>query len=336
MKSKKLFLLFFGIFIFMIIPKNVNAQVSYVRLYDANYTLISGVSGTCNYHSPDYPFQNVRYIRFILDDSLQSSKSYNATFNVSITALDDYAWVYWNGASGFNIGGGYRASSPTSARTTSQSAVIGPPNVYSKSSSWLFTFTTGTSLSNPFYQLDLGSARSIVGACMDNYNIELNQSQNADSQAIINNNNMNTSSIIANDNRNTEQIIGVQQETTEAIEDLNDNITDSNVSVGANVLDNAIQETDLGFGALFLNIIDFIEDIFDSSCSSLTLPLPFVNTNVVLPCMSSIYTTHFPTFFQLYQLITTGLIAYRVIINLIAKVHQLEDPNYDKVEVLNL
>ena len=66
------------------------------------------------------------------------------------------------------------------------------------------------------------------------------------------------------------------------------------------------------------------------------MELPFVDTTLTLPCMSTIYTTYFPDLFSLYQLITTGFIAYRVIINLFDKVKKVQDPEYDKVEVLEL
>lgn len=130
------------------------------------------------------------------------------------------------------------------------------------------------------------------------------------------------------------------QALSDDINDLNNNITDSNVnganSIGQQVLEDSLEESNLGFGDLLLSIIDFIESLFDSTCSPLEFTLPFVHNEVSLPCMSTIYTTHFPTLFTLYQVITTGLIAYRVILNLFHKVHQLEDPNYDKVEVLEL
>lgn len=128
------------------------------------------------------------------------------------------------------------------------------------------------------------------------------------------------------------------QAINDSLDDLNNSINDSSVdgeSIGG-ALTESLEESNLGFGDLLLSIIDFVEDLFDSTCDNLEFELPFVNEDVSLPCMSSIYTTHFPTFFSLYQLITTGLIAYRVILNLFAKVHQLEDPNYDKVEVLAL
>lgn len=120
---------------------------------------------------------------------------------------------------------------------------------------------------------------------------------------------------------------------------LNDTLTDSD-STGASAHADAnfsdFQFNSHGLSAIFNTIVSFLTDVTSSTCSSLSFTLPFVHNEVTLPCMSSIYTTHFPVFLSLYQLITTGLIAYRVIINLFQKVKQLADPNYDKIEVVQL
>lgn len=79
-----------------------------------------------------------------------------------------------------------------------------------------------------------------------------------------------------------------------------------------------------------------IESFTTASCSPITFQLPFVNNWVTLPCMKSIYENHFGVFFTLYQLITTGVICYGVCINLYSKLRQLENPNNDRIEVLQL
>ena len=52
--------------------------------------------------------------------------------------------------------------------------------------------------------------------------------------------------------------------------------------------------------------------------------------------MRGIYEEHFGTFFSLWQLITTGVISYSVMINMYSKIHNLQNPNNDRIEVLNL
>lgn len=72
------------------------------------------------------------------------------------------------------------------------------------------------------------------------------------------------------------------------------------------------------------------------SCSTINLPLPFVNRDLPLPCMGAIYTTNFGSFFSMYQLIVDGLVSYWVVVKLLAMMKGLKDPENDKIEVLDL
>lgn len=91
-----------------------------------------------------------------------------------------------------------------------------------------------------------------------------------------------------------------------------------------------------GLSGIITAPLRLIQSLSTSSCSSLTIPLPFVNTNASLPCMSTIYSTYFPTFLSLYQLITTGLIGYWVLIKIFGHVKGMQDPKDDRIEVLDL
>lgn len=82
--------------------------------------------------------------------------------------------------------------------------------------------------------------------------------------------------------------------------------------------------------------LTFIEKITTSQCTPLTFPLPFVNKNVELPCMMSIYQTHFSQILKVYQTITFGIVAYWVCINLFRSVRNFKDPTKDEVEVFDL
>ena len=79
-----------------------------------------------------------------------------------------------------------------------------------------------------------------------------------------------------------------------------------------------------------------INNISSASCSTLVLPLPFVDKNVELPCMYDIYSTYFGSFLTLYQTITFGIVAYWVCINLFRMVRNFKNPDSDEVEVFEL
>ena len=79
-----------------------------------------------------------------------------------------------------------------------------------------------------------------------------------------------------------------------------------------------------------------IQSLSSSSCSSLNIPLPFVNENAVLPCMSSIYQSYFSSFLSLYRLITDGLIGYWVLIKIFGHIKGMQSPDDDRIEVFDL
>ena len=65
-----------------------------------------------------------------------------------------------------------------------------------------------------------------------------------------------------------------------------------------------------GLTSIITAPLNLIGSITSSTCTPLGLPLPYVNKTLELPCMSSIYSQYFGSFFTLYQTITFGIIAY--------------------------
>ena len=104
----------------------------------------------------------------------------------------------------------------------------------------------------------------------------------------------------------------------------------SDISPLENLLESFIIE-DFGEENFFLLIIGFLEDIKNSttSCSPIIIDLPFVSDNIVLPCMTEVYEDISPQFLSFYQLITTGLISFGVIINVFDTISILLDPTTD-------
>lgn len=141
---------------------------------------------------------------------------------------------------------------------------------------------------------------------------------------------------INNDNQNTQSIINSQNNTTNAVNDVNDTLNDDNVSssTGSSFF-NDFQSDSHGLSGIVTAPLRLIQSLSSSTCSSLVLPLPFVSENATLPCMSIIY-NQFPTFYSLWQLITTGLIAYWVLIKIFGHVKGMQNPTDDRIEVFNL
>lgn len=134
--------------------------------------------------------------------------------------------------------------------------------------------------------------------------------------------------------------IGSKLDTTnQKLDNINDSITNSN-SAGAQ--DDAgnffsgFQTNTHGLTGIITAPLNLIQSITSQSCSSLGIPLPFVNETLNLPCMSEIYQQNFGPFLLLYQTITTGFIGYWVIVRIFALVKDFKNPDHDEVEVLDL
>lgn len=81
--------------------------------------------------------------------------------------------------------------------------------------------------------------------------------------------------------------------------------------------------------------LETVKSITSATCSPLTFPLPFVNKNMSLPCMSEVY-GHFGPVLSIYQTITFGMIAYWVVVNILATIRKFKDPESDQIEVMSL
>lgn len=127
--------------------------------------------------------------------------------------------------------------------------------------------------------------------------------------------------------------------TNEKLDDLNDNITNSDSSGAtdsAGSFFEDFEDNDYGLSDIITMPLEFINGLSSSSCYSLELPLPFVDKDIEIPCMTPIYETYFGSFLTLYQIITTGFISYWVCVNIYGLVKGFKDPDSDKVEVMEL
>lgn len=135
--------------------------------------------------------------------------------------------------------------------------------------------------------------------------------------------------------KQTEELKKQTEEQKKQTDTIKDSDT-SDASNSANSFFDGFEDNNYGLSDIVTMPLEFIKGMSSSTCNSLEFPVPFVNQNVKLACMSSIYKKHFSAFLSLYQVITTGLIAYWCCVNMFRLVQNFKNPDNDEVEVLDL
>lgn len=142
-------------------------------------------------------------------------------------------------------------------------------------------------------------------------------------------------------------VIEQQQDTNDKLDDLqsqqqqqhqetmNSSTTDAE-NDASSFFGNFTVEDQGGLSAIVTAPLNTIRSLLSSTCADLVLPLPFVEEDLTLPCMYSIYTEHFGAFFSLYQTIILGIIAYRCIMSIFFDIKGFTNPNDDRIEVMDL
>lgn len=130
-----------------------------------------------------------------------------------------------------------------------------------------------------------------------------------------------------------------QKETNDKLDSLNDNITNSDSSEAtgeaSDFFSNFNTDT-FGLTSVITAPLELIKSITSKSCTSLHGTLPFVNTEVNLPCLSTIYENYFGSFLTIYRTITFGFVSYWVCIKIFNLVKDFKNPEHDEIEVLDL
>lgn len=143
------------------------------------------------------------------------------------------------------------------------------------------------------------------------------------------------SDITSSIDKNTEEQEKTNEKLDEVDKTLKDDSTDDAKSEGSSFFE-GFESDDFGLSDIVTMPLKFIQGLSSSVCYSLNLPLPFVNTNVTLPCMTSIYSKYFGSFLSIYQTITTGIISYWVCVNIFRMVKNFKNPDNDEIEVMDL
>lgn len=120
---------------------------------------------------------------------------------------------------------------------------------------------------------------------------------------------------------------------------ITDSINDDDVNSSTNEASDFFEDftTDThGLTGIITAPLNAINSLTSATCSPLVLPLPYVNQDLTLPCMRTIYETNFGDFMTLYDVITLGIISYWVSIRIFNLVKDFKNPEHDEIEVMDL
>lgn len=117
---------------------------------------------------------------------------------------------------------------------------------------------------------------------------------------------------------------------------LENTLTDDNINsdTGTSFFNN-FQNQDFGLSQIITIPLSTIQSLTSKSCVTINVPIPYTNRNVQLPCMFEIY-NKFPTIYNLWKIVSFGIISYFICIDIFHIVKGFKDPESDKVEVLDL
>ena len=128
----------------------------------------------------------------------------------------------------------------------------------------------------------------------------------------------------------------------EGIHDLNDSINSTDTTDSSNAfLDfmNNFNETDFGLASIITSPLTIITNLSSGTCSPITVGGGtglFEGVSFELPCAMPFYEQWFGSFLDLYQMITFGIISYKILLDIFRMIHNFRNPNDDRIEVLDL
>ena len=137
------------------------------------------------------------------------------------------------------------------------------------------------------------------------------------------------------DKSNSTTINNIQNNTQNISDNLNDSTIDSS-SANTFTSNSAFQDTN-GLDAIIKAPLNFIQSLTSTTCSTINLTIPYINTNVYLPCMSTVYNKALGVqLVNLISLVINGVVLYRYCLKILQIVKDAKNPNKDGLEVLDL
>lgn len=240
----------------------------------------------------------------------------------------------YDGASAVNSISGQMTSNGSSNFTCNYINKIISPSVSSQYVGWQVTTQSSYTGSQYFVGYTIESLGVAGAVTKDDLNGAISNSGLATAQSV--------DEVKQAEQEIKQEISGMQdkqQETNQKLDNLNDNITNSDSSGATNDASGFFEgfTTDtFGLTSIITAPLNLINNITSSTCTPLTLSLPYINQNVSLPCMTEIYRSYFGSFLTVYQVITFGLVSYWVCVHVFRMVKDFKNPDHDEIEVVDL
>lgn len=107
-------------------------------------------------------------------------------------------------------------------------------------------------------------------------------------------------------------------------DDISGSITSGNAYFGKDIFSKTYGISDL------INVpFNFIQSLTNTTCEPLEFTLPFVDQDIIIPCISDLIETNFKNLFDLYQLIIGGVIAFYCAIGVYHDIERAINPYRD-------
>lgn len=358
---KKLFMYMIIIFLFMVFPYNVYASIYDNRVYvtqynmteiDTNFTKtgnnISYVYGTdfrTIYQNSDADFVAFQFL-------LNAYYSREKTYSNSGTSVMDFSGTI--GALSVVQPSGSTTGNQVKCTEISNFPTSGTANHYSSCNVGLSANNLAGTITYTNYSGDFEFQQ-----VNDNFAVKVRYADNSERTCDIDNgfilcpypgNKIFVEIDIYNNNTNSYllynwQLTGnyiylksVYHQNEQQNQIINNTDTSSNSSDFDNTINNFdVPNTSHGFDILG-SLQSFISGInVSGSCSRISVPIPFTNQNLVLPCMTTdVYSVHFPEIVVIWQLLVRGIGYYYILVNILRLIKETIDPFNFKLEVMDL
>lgn len=136
-----------------------------------------------------------------------------------------------------------------------------------------------------------------------------------------------------------EEVKTATNEVKQEIQSTNDTLNNSDTSEATNQasdLFNNYTDNDFGLSGVITAPLNLIRSLTSKTCSQVVLPIPFVDKDLKLPCLSAIYREHFNGILSIYQIVLFAIVGYRICVSIFFMVKGFKDPNKDEIEVMDL
>lgn len=134
------------------------------------------------------------------------------------------------------------------------------------------------------------------------------------------------------------QVQQSQNDTTTAINDTLDTINDSNTTSSSNSGNSALSgfnssitsgiNDSVDATSLYSLLTNFTNQLSDTTCQPIVIPIPYTNENLTLPCLGTEFATRIPLIWNVYQLVILGAFALAMWQNATEFIFKVLDPYY--------